>query len=591
MAQPKGLLQSGRGVSGSAFFTGGMSSAADPMFIDDRSVRAAMNVVHRGGVLKTRPGYRQIAALEDGKLQGFTYFKPLEGLPQLVAVVGGNVYASRFPFSTFTQVAGISLYDKAPRVFFAVATRSAELQEDGTILAVAPKRMLMIQDGGFSKPVWFDGGSGGTLDPGADQPQTPLGGPMAWSGDRLWVARKNKLFAGNISDPFSFTENLYAAEGGFFIFPEDITALAEVKTSDDSSVLVVFTANSMHAIKTSYRDRTTWKEVPNFQYVVHDSVGCVGHRAVVSQFGLLWWMSSFGLVNLNTATQSKISSQLAPQDTEMSVSKFNLGANLRDVALGWRENYLLASVPYGDKYNRHTWVLDNAAVGQVESAASRSWSGFWTGTRPVEWATGPCNGVQRTFYASVDLDGTNRVWESFMDDRQDNDGRITAFVETKTHIDFSQLATGLDLKRLVFAELRFEDIVGDVDVSVYWAGSRGKYHKWGDWKFKANRGSVPAGADLPASITNYRPQSRVIRTPELSDDGATACSSCGIESKYTDRIDQGFSLLIVWTGRAALRSYRIFVDPYEDPSKGDATTDESQDTNRTLDGVICSETP
>lgn len=576
------LLKSGRGVNGSAFFTDGMSSAADPLFIGDRAYRASMNTVHRGGVVKTRPGYRQIFNLPEGKLQGFSYFRPLTGAPFLVIAVGGIIYSSIFPFTEYNEIEGISLYAHAPKVFFAVATKSAELQNDGSILAIEPRRLLIMQDGGYTPAVWFDGNGAGRVDPGNDE--IPLGGPMKFSGDRLWQARKNKLFASDISDPIKFTENIYAAEGGFFIFPENIVALEEIP-SLETPTLIVFCENSTHLIQSGLRDRSTWKETLNFQRPLFPGVGCTSSRSVVAQFGLLWWMSRSGLTNFNAAAQARVSSRLSPQDTAMAVSKVNLSPDLSGVALGTLENYLLASVPYGDRYNAHTWVLDQAVVSEVEKESSESWSGYWTGTRPVEWASGVFNDVQRLFFISVDDDGENRLWEAFSPDRVDNDSRITSFVETKTHIDFSEKATGLDKKRFVFAEVHLVDVVGAVDVAIYWAGTRGKYHKLGDWHLEAAQGSPEASTNV-GNPSTYRPQSRVIRTPELNQQNDASCTSCGVESDDSDWLDIGFSLLIVWTGQAALRSYRIFVDPRDESGTGEKVYDETGEVN-VLDGVEC----
>lgn len=576
------LLKSGRGVNGSAFFVDGMSSAADPLFIGDRAYRASMNTVHRGGLIKTRPGYRQIFTLPTGKLQGVSYFRPLVGTPFLVFAVAGVIYSSIFPFTTYTEIEGISLYAHAPKVYFATATRSAELQDDGSIQSIAPKRVLIMQDGGYTAPVWFDGNGGGRLDPGANQ--TPLGGPLRFSGDRLWQARGNKLFASDISDPFSFVENIYAAEGGFFIFPENIVALEEIP-SLDSPTLIVFCENSTHLIQSGLRDRSTWKETNNFQRPLFPGVGCTSHRSVVAQFGLLWWMSRSGLTNFNAAAQARVSSRLSPQDTAMAVSKVNLSPDLSNVALGVLENYLLASVPYGDRYNAHTWVLDQAVVSEVEKESNESWSSYWTGTRPVEWASGVFNNVQRLFHVSVDEDGENRLWEAFTPDRVDNETPITSFVETKTHIDFSPQATGLDKKRFLFGEVHMVDIVGPVDVAIYWASTRGKYHKLGDWHLEAAQGSPRAGVAVDNPST-YRPQSRLIRTPEVQQTKDDTCSSCGVESDLDDWMDIGFSLLIVWTGQAALRSYRIFVDPRDESGTGEKAYDETGETN-VVAGVEC----
>lgn len=571
MAISPQLSSSGRGVNGSAFFVDGMSSGADPMFISDRAYRYAENVVHRGGVLRTRPGYVEMFVLPEGKLQGLTYFRTLDGVEYLVFAVAGTVYASRFPFEDYEELADIAMYEFAPKVYFTSTIRSADRDESGEISAIEPLRTLMIQDGGFTRAAYWDGVTTGHIDPttvsddeGVISAGTPLGGPMAWSGDRLWVARDNKVWASDIADPLSFVENEYAGEGGFFLFDDEVVAMIDVPMLSGNSLLLVFTKNQTYTLRSGIRTRAQWKSTENFKQTLFPDVGCVSHRSVVIQNGLLWWMTHNGLTNLNAAQNAMVSSRLAPQDVPMSVSKGNLDSNMGNIALGTFENYLLVSVPYGDIYNRHTWVLDQIPV---DGANSGSWSGVWTGTRPVEWTSGKFNGIPRSFYISKDYDGENRLWEAFTTSPLDNGEPIQCLVETKTHIDFSPKATGLDLKKFQYAETSFTEILGDVDIEIKYAGTRGLYKPLAEHSVVATRGSMTYGPDF-STVDSYLSQSRVLRTPDVSKSVPAGCNTCGIESNRSDWIDLGFSLLITWTGQAALRSYRIFADSEQETSVG-----------------------
>lgn len=592
MALAQQLLSSGRGVSGSAFFYDGMSSAVDQIAISDRAYRHAENVLHRGGAAKTRPGYRQIFTLPVGKLQGLSYFRPISGEGGLVIVVAGKLYQTVYPFLAYTQIPNVQLYEFAERVWFSVTTRSAEHNPDGTVQAIEPKRTLIVQDGGYTRAAYWDGVNSGHSDPTVSidgdgnvlSAGIPLGGPVAWSGNRLWSAQGNKLFAGDISDPLSFTENEYAGEGGFFAFDDDIVALAE-SPSLSNPTLVVFTNSSTYQIQSSISVRANWKDTLNFKATLFPDIGCSSQRSVVSQNGMLWWMSPTGLTNFNSAVQSRVSSELSPKDVQMAVSKSNTSPDLSTVAVGKYENFILCSVPNGSKLNRHTWVLDQA----VDDLGSKgSWAGVWTGTQPVEWASGLFGGIPRVVYISTDYDGRSRLWEAFVPDRKDNGQEVECFLETKTHVDFDPKATGLDLKKFVFAEVTFVDIVGEVDVSVYWAGTLGKYKKLADYVLVSSEGSLSAGKEVTSElgVSTYRPQKRVLRLPEVVKNPSAECSSLGLEAKHSDWVDVGFSLLIRWTGRASLQSYRVFADPYQEPGTGSAAFSEAEP--KVLDGVICS---
>lgn len=665
--QSASMSATGRGSDGSGYLINGMQSSGDPLFIDERSYRSAMNVLNRGGVVRTRSGYRKVFDLPPGKLQGLAYFKPLTTEAYLVFAVAGIVYATQYPFSAYTALPNIKFYEFAPQMFFCQTVQSANLQEDGTVVAQAPVRVLMMQDGQFTRAAYWDGAVSKHLDPsitatatavidtsgavtsidvtyagtGYDTAPivtiqapsavageefrtataqavvaggiiqsitvtdsgagytfapsvsfsgqkigTPLGGPMAWSGDRLWVGQDNKVLASDIANPLAFSESLFASGGGFFLFTEKVTAVAEIPAFQDPN-LAVFTKTTSSIIQSSIRNRSVWQDTPDFQSIMFPGVGCTSARSVVAKFGELWWMCDGGFTNFNAATQSKVSSYLSPQDSAMAVSKFNLASELDGCAAAVYDNFMLLSVPYADRWNTHTWIYDQSVISPEPGQSASAWASYWTGTRPVQWASGPFNGVIRCFHISVDYDGVNRLWECFDPDRTDNGAPITCFLETRTHTNFSPQATGLDLKRFVFAEVNLVDLLGDVTLTVSWAGVKGKYHKIAEYPIAATQGSITLNVPIGAAVDSYRSQVRRLRTPEVDQDVNAACTSATIETEHdqADWIDIGFSLLFEWTGQASIRSYRIFCDPKEENATGSIPTVEYDP--RILSGYDC----
>ena len=515
MADSPTMTQTGRTPVGSAYLINGMSSGEDPMFMDNQSYRASMNTINRGGVVRTRPGYKKIFDLPPGNLQGLSYFKPLTTEAYLVFAVAGVVYQSQYPFTAYTALPGIQFFAFAKNVYFCQCVQGATLNTDGSVSVQNPLRVLVMQDGGYTRAAYWDGTNSEHLDPsvpatfqsvidttgavistavtyggtGYDvaNPPTitfaapsetagiayrtakghvvvdagqiqevimddvgtgytfapavsvsgqklgpPLGGPMAWSGQRLWVAVDNKVLASDISNPLAFSEILYASGGGYFMFLEPVTGLAEIPSFQDPN-LAVFTRNTSSVLQSSVTDRSLWQSTVDFQSIMFPGVGCVNQRSIVALYGELWWMCDAGFTNFNAAEQSKITSYLVPQDTAMAVSKFNLSSDLSGCCAGQYENFLLLSVPYGDKLNDHTWVYDQAVTSGVAQSiisgpyqgATSAWASYWTGTRPVQWASGPFNSVIRIMHVSVDYDGTNRLWEAFDPDRTDNGSPIT----------------------------------------------------------------------------------------------------------------------------------------------------------------------
>ena len=562
---PPNLIRGGLGAAGSAFWVSGMDSSLDPAFLEDTVYRSAMNVTNRGGVLKTRPGYNCVFELPPGRLQGYTLFRPTGGAWHHVVAVAGKVYASAYPFTTYTQLPNVQFFTGSDIVVFEKATKSVQQNVDGTLSIVDPYDVLIMQDGRTPAAYW-DGSISRHLNPLASE--TPLGTWMKWSGDRLWVGRDNELFASDIADPLRFTETEYLSEGGSFRLPDIITGLAEI-TSTDVPQLLVFTQNTTSIFQSNIRDRETWKTTNNFQRVLFPQVGCVSGRAITTQYGQLWWMTMTGVTSLNAAAQSRISSELLYRDTEMAVSKGNLSPNIERVAAISFENYVLFSVPSGDLFNRHTWVMDQSPAEKLNTGSPAAWNGVWTGTRPVQWSVGAVNGVQRVFHVSVDYDGVNRLWEAFIPTRQDNGQPITCYVETKSHANFGEMAQGLDIKTFRFAELEFTEIQGTLDVKVYWAGMRGNYKELTVYRFVAPEGNITYDKQitLDTQLFAYRPQARLVRTTEILNDRQEG-SICGIESPFPDRHDRAFSLLIVWSGKAALRSYRIFARMFDESGVG-----------------------
>lgn len=566
------LTRTGRGVAGGAFFVDGMQSSTDPMFISDRGFRAAMNVDIRGGIPKTRPGYRCLLTLPEGRLQGLTFFTPTGSAPHLVAAVEGKVYISKFPFTSYTQLPNIQFFHGAKRVYWASGLKSARRNEDGSISVISPRNVLVMQDG-YSRAAFWDGAENRHLDPAALE--TPVGDVMQFTGDRLWVHRNAQIFASDIADPLSFSETTYLAEGQPFQLPSAATAMSETP-SIEAPQLVVFSSDSTTIFQSNIRARDTWKDTPNFQRVQYPNIGCVGPRAVTTQYGLLWWFSNRGLVALNAAEASRVSSELPYRDNDMAVSKAFISPNVDDIALASYENYLLASVPSGDLKNRHTWVLDQGPQTRLSDRTGSAWAGYWTGTRPVEWASGTVNNVSRIYHASQDYDGQNRIWEAFTPDRLDNGTPITSFVESKSYYTFSEGATGLDLKKFRFAEITFSDILGDLDVKVLWAGVRGNYKTLATYRFVATEGSIryDQTINFDSTLLGYSGQSRRVKTPEIVEETAPG-SVCGVESDNLDSLDTAFSLVVVWSGRASLRNFRIFVDPAQEASAGACIEDET----------------
>ncbi len=559
----------------------GANSGVDPVQLPPGAYARGMNVVNRGGIVQCRPGYRCSFVAPEGRMQGSTLFKPKNGSTLIVFGVEGALYVSEAPFTSYRQIDGIEFSPDARQLFFKQVEQSVDFNPDGSLVLVDPKNLLIIQDGGYSNPVIYDGTDAshqrgdGTI---------PIGGPMEWVGDRLWVAQGSALIPSDLGNPTAFTEQLYIATVSKFVLPGPITALAK-NPAVAFPQLLAFTQSTTTIFQAGVSDRAAWVSTPDFQKEIFPKIGCVSQRSVVAHYGFLWWFSNVGLTSIDVAAQTNVSSELPYRDSEMTDSKARLSSDLSGVACATFENYLLASVPHADLYNTHTWCLDNTAI-QSGKQTVPAWNSFWTGTRPVEWMSGSVNGVDRCFYFSVDYDGLTRLWEAFIPDRLDDGCPITWWFETRG------LFGGIPFKNKEFryADVFLSELAGRVDIGVFWAGShRGKYKKILTKQINASRGVFRSGENITMTkkLFALKKQSRPLRT----QDGRALISretlqSCAVESPNKEFRDEAFQLLVVGSGPAAVRGFIAYMEPpTNDDDAGRVEVDETEENFVRFDGA------
>ena len=545
-------------------FIRGTNSSGDPSQLPLGYVWNTINMINVSGVLSCRPGHRCVIKLPRGNLQGLAVFKPQIGLDQLITAVDGVVYKSIWPYNNFYPIPNITFRPEARQIFFTQATQSARRLVPGSntsaIEVITPRNVLFMQDGGFSAPGYYDGSASGQIR--GSEFETPSGSSMAWIGDRLWVARGNTLFASDIANPFSFVEQDYLGGTVGFIFSGDITAL--VATSNvQFPQLLVYTNTDTSLVQASMRDRSKWATTEGFQREILQ-VGCVGSRAVSSHFGRLIWFSAQGVVIYDAATAQGWTARSPIRDNEMLVSKKFLKDDLSLVAMGTFGQWLLISVPSGDFYNKHTWVFNNASYETVTDEGTPTWSGFWLGTRPVEWVSGNIVGAERIYHVSADEDGENRLWESFRPEALDNGCPIAWMFETRGYFGLTSPAKKAPAFKcsFAFADVELAGVSEDLDLGIFVApGIRGDYRQILGKRISAMRGSIRYDTNITATtkLFAYKPQTRTERTiDEMQAGGMDESGSCPVESDNLDGDEESFQLLVAGHGPASIRWIRTF---------------------------------
>jgi hypothetical protein len=588
------------------YWIGGANSLCYPTDIQQGGYYWGENLVNRGGIVQTRPGRKLLFLLPGTTAQGITLYRPYRQKEQLVWSIDGNVFWSEYPFTTYSQVPAISFYKYSPQVYFCQSRKAVDLAPDGTLVFLpTPVDMLLIQDGYTPSAFYIGSTASGPLQSGHNQGgppfyQCPVGQLMCFSGYRLWVAYLETIFASDLLNPNSFTEGTYLAEADGFKLPEACTGMLQTPGDPSNNVapgLLAFSPFSITSLQSGVLDRTQWQNTPNFQAIISSDYGSVAPFGPVNQFGMPWFFSEVGLVNLNEALQQYRSSTVNPRDGEMTRSKMNMSPLRSGVCGVAFENWLLYSVPSGSRFNRHTWVMDGSPQAQLSSQAGPCFAGIWTGTFPVQYATGEVQDVPRCFelsYSCNPLAMPNgqlshiAIWEDFIGRRTDYlDTPISCSWETKI-FEVSQIG---ELMRFKYAEIDIVELIGEVSLQIYYAGIKGHYQLCYEMTLNAEEG-VPGSPNFPlwtysglatdTLIQTLKPQSRTVRTPEFTGSKAEseACAdTCEVESAYIQNVDKGFQLLFNWQGRMGIRELRLFVDTYPQPGIGNCTPTETGEVN------------
>ncbi len=567
-------------VAGDDSFALGMDSFTLPSKLLPGEYAVAMNTISRGGLIQTRPGSQPITSPLGGgplvNVQGLTMFQPTgQTNPALVFAIDGLVYYTYPPFNSVVQLP-LQFDPDSKFVAWASCLQWTYYDADGILKNLdQPKAVLVMQDGNTRAAFW-DGATARHLNPtpsGSDVTidgfdETPMGLWMCWSNNRLWVSRGSQIFASDIGNPLKFTETQYLNEARAFYLKSDCTGIAE---TPDRLGIICFTSDSGDLIKSSIQDREMWLSTPAFQQVILPSLGCVAPRSIVQQYGMLWWYSARGLINLDDALKTYISSQLNTRDNEMFQSKYTMNPDVSTVAGGWIENFLLHAVPVASKLNTRIHVMDQAPLS--DEGPIGAWASYWTGWRPVELARGVINGSDFIFMISKDYDENVRIWQLFRQDKTDGGMPITSFVVTK-----QEFFGDRDYKRFKYAEVELQNISGPTALAIGVSGFKGGFQKVGEKDLNSVNGQVYWDQLYGYQANDFagsRPQTRIVRTIDMPP--ASECNSECIESDNRGLIDKAFSLMIIWSGIAGVSAYRMFsqFEPQDQGNQGICEDDET----------------
>jgi hypothetical protein len=614
-------ITAGRQQKVTAAWIHGVNSVRNPWSLQPDQFKWGVNLNCRGGIAQTRNGFGMKLSLPAGNFQGGIIFKSnkqytaqssqknLSGVtintanqiytPQgtgyagtelfyAVFCVDGKVYWSPFPLTQPKswvpyQLTNISLDPNVDQVNFCVATQSAQTGNNASTTITPSHKLLIIQDG-ISQPAYWDGGD----TTGGQSSVMPVGYWMAYSGNRLWVANGNIVSASDLANPLGWQERTQGSGRGDFSIEGNVTAMADYIGQNNETKLFVFTNKSTYTLSSGILNRSTWGTASNFQSVLFPNVGCVAGKSIAFQAGMMWWYSQGGLVSVDVAASSYLSSQVLYKDVEMAKAKRLMASDVSQICAISFENYLLYSIPYLEKLNSVTMVLDYAAASEWNTAKTPAWAGVWNGIRPINWSSDFIDNQPRVFAFSVDYSATNdgsfnHLWEAFLPQRYDSYLQINPDGSTEDYVSriYCQMETALlgdemDFKQIAYGDMDCSQIAGTVDVRVSYRGTKGAYQQILNTRILAVNDSYqydssPSNATI-SSLGFLQTQHRRLITENVQrTSGDISC-----ESPYTLDVDKAFSFLIEWCGQFGLDSIRMYMDPWPDKSIGKPSSNETK---------------
>jgi hypothetical protein len=311
-----------------------------------------------------------------------------------------------------------------------------------------------------------------------------------------------KANVGMESDLLRFTETTYLAEGGALQVPSftgRINAMIFMPVQDTTTGqgdLLVFCDRGTASFAVS-TPRDQWKSVAAFQRVVFQSIGATGPTCLATDNGDVFFRSFDGLRSYRNARAEINSFGQVPISAEMnSVLNFDTKSLLTEVSAITFDNRLLFTASPSIDYSglnpavatrqpvtfSKIVALDFTTLSTVGAKRAASYDGVWGGLNVLQLVSGLVNGRPEAFVFAYDFtnERLNAMWRITTDAPFDyplatSSQRIQSIIETRA---FS-FGSPSEQKKMIRADFWLSDILGRVDVDVYWRPDQ--YPCWKNW--------------------------------------------------------------------------------------------------------------
>jgi len=323
-----------------------------------------------------------------------------------------------------------------------------------------------------------------------DNISIPIGNVMAYGNGRLWVANGNNVFAGDlvgssIDAEIKFSETIYLTGGGNFYFNEPVTGMVFLPGADTSvgqGDLIVFTKDSIFALKATVYDRTAWQTTTGMLRKIFDGRGATNQESIILTDRDIYFRAQDGIRSLSQMTQGYGAVSFADSLEATRIVTFDTERWLTYCpgAL-FNSRYLLGGAPriqrITDANNQYTGrfnivfsklIVKDFNAGSVLNTPTPVFEGEWNGLQFCKLAEDVFDGQRKCYAITCDPDGKNCLYEIpiFAFENEIKPSRTADVVSQPTQCAVEtrrfSFQTPFDIKELMRADVGFTDVYGGV---------------------------------------------------------------------------------------------------------------------------------
>jgi len=459
-----------------------MNSGISPSLLQPNQYAFGVNVTNRGGFVRTRPLFRQIAIdfggnsdaeswFQSKPISGQDYFQPATSVAQGVCCAGGRFFSFMMGDTTATA------FEFTPS-----GSRNDQYQDQTWFCQAAN---LLVAQNGEDIPVIYDGANGRRSQISALN-ECPVGRQMAYINDRLFVVLPDmrEIAPGDLAyetatSVVTFTEINEEPGGGPLSIPLEIGGItgmvvtAQVNTIAGQGQLLVTTDRAISSINPVV-NRASWDTI-QLQSIALVGNGYSGNGLAVVNADV-WGRSvdgirSYIMAERNFLTFYGPSWGNTPQSREVArILEDDDASLLRFSSMVYFDNRLICTVAPtalangAGCYHQGMAVLNFDNISSITTKSTPTWESVWTGINPYGFFTGSFNDQQRCFaFCYNPQTQLNELWEITTEYGDDSDVTpIAASIESKSFNFQAPYAP----KSLQGVEVFVYNLVGNVDFTL-----------------------------------------------------------------------------------------------------------------------------